>query len=159
MKTLLRIASFLLLSVAVLFLINHGRVAMSPARPSDMPAQAQFMQSGYDVAHLEPTGDWVACGTDRPEQSNWCRVTDARGEVVYEGDYLPVRGQNPLPLDRIELGHVDPRNLWVNGPTEGSPIPIIPLVGGDVLVPVGDREALADRWAGNPQELQTLSGQ
>ena len=131
---------------------------MRPALPSDMPAQAQFMQSGYDIAHLEPTGAWIACGTDRAAQANWCRVTDAHGQVVYEGDYLPLRNQVPLPLDRIELSHSDPTKLWVSGPTEGAPVPVIPLVDGDFLVPSADRDALADRWAGDPQELQNLSG-
>ena len=132
---------------------------MHPALPSDMPAQAQFMQSGYDIAHLEPTGAWIACGTDRAEQANWCRVTDAHGQVVYEGDYLPLRSQAPLTLSQINLSHADPAKLWVSGPSEGSPVPVIPLVGGDILVPSADREALADRWASNPQELESLSVQ
>ena len=134
-------------------------MAMHPALPSDMPAQSRFMQSGYDVAHLEPTGAWVACGTDRAEQANWCRVTDSHGQVVFEGDYLPLSSPTPIPLELIALSQTDPARLWVKGPSEGSPVPVIPLVNGDVLVPMSDRDALADRWAGNPQELRNLSVQ
>ena len=134
--------------------------ATHPTLPKDMPAQAQFMQSGYDVAHLEPTGAWVACGTDRAEQANWCRVTDAHGQVVYEGDYLPLlprdgpaaRGDQPAPCRSGKA-------LGSRGLRESAPVPVIPLSNGDFLVPIADRQALADRWAGNPQELQNVAGQ
>ena len=159
MNNSLRFSGFLLLCLGCFLLVRHGNTALHPALPSDMPAQAQFMQSGYDIAHLEPTGEWIACGTDRAEQANWCRVTDAGGQVVYEGDYLPLHGQNALPLEGIHLSHADPTKLWVSGPVEAAPVPVIPLVGGEVLVPASDRDALADRWAGHPQELQNLSGQ
>ena len=115
------------------------------------------LQSGYDVSHLEPRGNWVACGIDSEQQTNWCRVTDARGEVVYEGDYLPLRSQAPLSLTSIRLGYAAPDRLWVRGPDEGSPVPVIPLASGDVLVPAADRDALAARWAQNPAELQALT--
>ena len=97
--------------------------------------------------------------TDYPQQTNWCRVTDAKGDVVYEGDYLPLHGLAPLSLDNLQVGRADPDKLWVKGPVEGGPVPVIPLVSGDVLVPAADREALATRWAQNPAELQALTGQ
>ena len=158
-KFLIRLSVFCLVCFGCIQLLRHGRSAMQPTLPSDMPSQSRFMQSGYDVARLEPTGNWIACGTDRTEQANWCRVTDAHGQVVFEGDYLPLRSQTPLPLDRIQLSRANPSSLWVHGPSEGSPVPVIPLASGDVLVPLVDREALADRWSGNPQELQSISAQ
>ena len=159
MKTFLRISLFLLICFGAILMVRHGDMSLSPVCPPDMPAQASFLQSGYDVSRLEPRGNWVACGTDHQEQTNWCRVTDAHGDVVYEGDYLPVSGRVPVPTERIELSRSDPDKLWVKGPAEGGPVPVIPLSSGEVLVPAADRDALATRWAQNPSELQALSAQ
>ncbi len=119
-----------------------------------------FMQSGYGISRLELEGNWVACGMYVAEQSDWCRVTDAHGAVVYEGDYLPLRSPHALLLGSIEVSsQSDPARLWVKGPAEGSPVSIIRLVGGKILVPADDRDALAGRWTSNRQELQNLMGQ
>ena len=140
-------------------MVRHGGMSMRPALPADMPAQASFLQSGYDISRLEPRGSWIACGTDHRQETNWCRVTDARGDVVYEGDYLPLHGQAPLPLEKIELSRADPDKLWITGPVEGGPVPVFPLANGNVLVPAADRDALATRWAQNPSELRAIARQ
>ena len=152
-----RLALAMFAAICIFFLVRHGRYALGPERPRDMPAEAQFVQSGYDVEHNEPEGNWVACGLNAGRNANWCRVTDHQGMVVYEGDFLSTRSPVPLALDEIHLAEISPSHLWLPGPAEGGPVPVIPLKEGGFLVPAADREAFQDRWASRTDELQEIS--
>ena len=121
-----------------------------------MPPNAKFLQSGFDVATNEPQGDWVACTLHASDGLNWCRVTDQKGMVLYEGDFLPVNSDQPLGNDQLNVAPANPRKIWVRGPAEGGPVPAIPLTGGAVLVPASDRDALKQRWATDPTEYDTV---
>ena len=124
-----------------------------------MPADSHFIQSGYDIQHNEAQGDWIACKLDEAQGSDWCRITDAHGMVVFQGNYMPVNSLAPVPNDRMQLANVSVSSLWVPGPVEGGPVPVIPLASGEILVPAVDRDALSDRWAKNPDELRHIQGQ
>ena len=50
----------------------------------------------------------------------------------------------------------DANDIWVQGPAENGPVPVIPLSNGIILVPYADSDALADRWATNPDEINRL---
>ena len=156
-----RFAATLLLVVAIVFLVRHGAAALRPSRPKDMPSTAQFVVSGYDLLHNEPKGDWIACEPDLVENANFCRVTDAHGIVIYQGDFLPVSGHRPLSQAnlRVSSADLDLDHIFVRGPAEGGLVPVIPLVGGELLVPAADSIALADRWTKNPDELQRIQAQ
>ncbi len=126
------------------------------AVPRDMPANAKFLQSGFDVATNEPQGDWVACSLHSADGLDWCRVTDQKGTVLYEGDFLPVNSTQPVGDDQLQVAGANPRKIWVKGPVEGGPVPAIPLTSGSVLVPASDRYALMQRWASDPTEYDTV---
>ena len=145
--------------VAITFLVRHGMMAMRPSRPSDMPADSTFVQSGYDIGRNEFQGNWVACGADREQQTNWCRVTDNRGDVLFQGDFVPLTGGSAVSPQALIVGTVQPEKLWVHGPAEDAPVPVIPLAGGTLLVPVADREALSDRWSSHPEEFAGLAAE
>jgi hypothetical protein len=154
------IASIAFTAVAVLAAI-HGMAALQPDIPQDMPrGTSYFVQSGYNLQRNEPVGQWIACRPDLPQGGDLCRVTDSRGTVIYQGEFLPLSGNQPLPADQLRVAEmVAPRNLWVSGPAENGPVPIIPLANGRILVPAADSDALADRWARNPDELNLIQGQ
>ena len=154
-----RLALLLILAAGTFFLIRHGNMAINPSLPTDMPRGAHFVQSGYDVAHLEARGDWVACSTDSAQNTDFCRVTDQHGNVVYEGDFLPLRSENPVSAEDLQVARIDADHLWVQGPAEEGPVPVIPLANGQMLVPADDNEALADRWRNNPAEFRRLEGE
>jgi hypothetical protein len=149
----------LLTVVAGVLLVRHANMGLQPARPADMPAGANFVESGYDITHNEPKGDWIACSTDSEENADFCRVTDDRGEVVYQGDFLPLRSEQPLPADQLQVARMSPDHLFVQGPAEAGPVPVIRLVNGKVLVPAADSEALADRWSNHPEELAEIQSE
>lgn len=156
-----KIVGLLLVCLVAILLVRHGAAALRPARPKDMPATAQFVVSGYDLLHNEPKGDWIACRPDAVEDANFCRVTDAHGTVIFQGDFLPVSGHRPVSQAnlRIASSDLDLDHIFVRGPAEGGLVPVIPLVGGELLVPAADSIALADRWTKNPDELQRIQAQ
>ena len=148
---------FLFAVVAGYFLVVHGDRALNASLPKDMPHDANFVQSGYDIARNEAQGQWIACRADNEQGNDFCRVTDPKGIVVYQGAFAPYDYPAQLPNDQLKLANIK-ANIWVKGPAEDGPIPVIPLANGKLLVPVQDREALADRWSRNPAELRQLSG-
>ena len=81
--------------------------------------------------------------------SDWCRVTDQKGIVLYQGDFLPTASTtSPVGNDQLKVSSRRIRSkMWVHGPVEGGPVPAIPLTNGTVLVPASDRYALLQRWA------------
>ena len=151
-----KIAFVLLAVIAAFLLIRHAGMAVQPALPKDMPAGAHFVESGYDLQHNEAKGDWIACSTDSAQNADFCRVTDAQGEVVYQGDFLPFNSEQPIPADQLQVARISADHLWIQGPAESGPVPVIRLVNGAVLVPAADSEALADRWNSNPAELRHI---
>ena len=124
-----------------------------------MPIDSQFVVSGYDLQHNEPKGDWIVCRPDLPEGANFCRVTDAHGIVIFQGDFLTVANSQPVPQSRLRIASANLDRMFIRGPAEGGLVPVIPLAGGELLVPAADSTALADRWARDPDELQRISGQ
>jgi hypothetical protein len=145
-------------AVCVVFLaVRHGGVAMQAARPADMPEGAHFIQSGYDVNTNEPKGNWVACKVDDGQGANWCRVTDARGMVVYEGFYLPVNSSVPAQQSELKIAVNSVSKLWVRGPAEEAPVPVIRLENGKLLVPLADRDALSQRWREDSSEYNAVT--
>jgi hypothetical protein len=154
-------ASRFLLSVvivaALFMLFTHGDRALHAAVPKDMPANAQFLPSGFDIANDEQQGNWVACRMDDAQNTNWCRVTDTHGKVVFEGDYLPLAKSEPVDLSDLKIAKVNPGKMWVEGPAEEQPVPVIALEDGNLLVPASDRDALAQRWTNEPEELARVS--
>jgi hypothetical protein len=141
---------------ASIIVLRHADMAMHASVPKDMPQNAQFVQSGFDVSRNEAQGEWIACQTNASEGDNWCRVTDQRGMVVYQGGFLPVGSPVPVPENQLKIAETAPDKMWVEGPFEAGPVPVIPLRNGQVLVPETDQAALATRWAKDPGEFQQV---
>jgi hypothetical protein len=131
------------IGVLVAFQARH---ALHASLPRDMPRNARFVQTGYALASNETLGQWVGCRAAEPGHGDWCRVTDQRGSVVFEGEFLPLDSTEPVPADRLAVGQLDKARLWTFGPAEQAPVPVIPLEDGQTLVPVADRLCLMERW-------------
>jgi hypothetical protein len=141
----------LLLGLTI-FIVQRARFGMLAAVPPNMPPDARFVQTGYDLAQNERVGQWIVCREDASPNADWCRVTSERGDVVFEGQFLPLSAPERLPASQLGIGQLEGRRLWTAGPAEQAPVPVIPLANGQVLVPIADRLALIDRWAKNPEE-------
>ncbi|SNT27157.1 hypothetical protein SAMN05421770_106227 [Granulicella rosea] len=153
----LAIVTFGVLSAVIV--INHADSAMHASIPQDMPANAKFEQSGFNLNRNEATGNWIACRPELSENGDWCRVTDQKGTVVFQGNFLPVDSNRVVPSSELQIATVDPEKMWVKGPVEQGPVPVISLANGKVLVPAEDRTALNDRWLSDPEEYKRATGQ
>jgi len=143
------------IAAGTVLVVQHGVKALYATLPKDMPANAQFLQSGYDVARNEPKGEWIACSVDAGQNANFCRVTDPHGMVIYQGDFLPVSGMAAVPEQDLKAStNEEEKDLWVHGPTDDGPIPVIPLANGDVLAPIADQPVLAARSGDAPEGLR-----
>jgi hypothetical protein len=150
------VAVSVFVSLGLVVAALEGFRALYPIVPSNMPSDAHFVQSGYDLAHNDPEGNWIACRVDAEQNTDFCRVTDPHGFVIFEGDFLPLDSLVPVAAVNLRFAEHDPGHLWVKGPAEGGPVPVIPLADGQLLVPAADSQALADRWAKDPDELVRL---
>jgi len=159
MTTTGKLAVSLLIAAGAVLAVRHGADALHPTIPKDMPRNAQFVRSGYDLQRNEPKGNWVSCTADSPDATDFCRVTDNHGTVLYQGDFMPVSGAAQVPASELRLATMDSENLWIEGPAEAFPVPAIALANGEMLVPADDSDALADRWAKNPDELARLENE
>jgi hypothetical protein len=141
----------ILLLVATLAI--HGDFSLDPALPRDMPSDAHFIPTGYDLDHNERKGTWVSCRQDASATAAFCRITDGHGMVIYQGVFLPVRdsqyGSSSDPLS-LRVGNEELR--WVEGPAEAMSVPLIPMSDGSLLVPAADRQPLVDRWLRDTDE-------
>ena len=159
MNFLLKISAFSLAVCGGVLLAQHAIRATNAALPSDMPRDAHFLASGFDIATSEAQGNWIACRVNPEQATDWCRVTDQKGSVVFQGDYLPADSPIAVSADELQVANVRPDRIWVRGPVEQGPVPVIALTNGKVLVPAADREALDQRWSLDPAELNRVSGQ
>ncbi len=157
MKLSSKAVLFAVAFVAGYFLVVHGSRALDPSLPKDMPQNAHFVQSGFDIEHSEAQGQWIACRDNHGEENNYCRITDLNGTVVYEGAFVPYDHPGSLPDEQLHVSNKS-TNIWITGPAKRGPIPVIPMRNGEILVPVQDREALLARWSENPAELRQIAG-
>lgn len=148
---------FLLAAAGAFLIVRHANHAMHAAIPADMPLDSNFVQSGYDLQHNDARGQWIACRADPQQGNDWCRVTDAHGVVVYQGSFSPAQSEAAVPDGQLQIS-ASPSRLWIDGPAEAGPIPVIPLRNGQILVPTQDRQALLDRWSANPAEFHEIQG-
>ena len=158
MSNLTKLFLFLFAVAATVMVVCHGESALHATVPKDMPGDSHFVQSGFDLQHNEAKGEWIACRADTAEDSDWCRVTDAHGTVVYQGAFSPIQSENAIPNNQLQVSSNSGAYRWITGPAESGPVPVIPLRNGQVLVPRQDREALRDRWNQNPEEYRQIQG-
>ena len=159
---MMKVAAKLVVSVvataAIVLAARHGAEALQPAIPRNMPASARFVPSGFDLRSAEARGDWIACRMDEEQSADLCRVTDAHGTVIYQGEFLTVNGDAAVPDMQLRIAAATDESLWVDGPAGEGPVPVIPLVDGTLLAPAGETSALTDRWKSDPDELRRVHG-
>jgi len=136
-------------------LFYRANFSLDPSRPDNMPENSRFIPTGYDLEHNERKGTWVSCDSGSGAGDKLCRVTDPHGVVIFQGNFLPVRESGSLPGNGSEA-LAESKLGWVNGPLERSPVPVIPMTDGSMLVPRDDRDALIDRWNAHPDEWKKL---
>ena len=106
----------------------------TPARPKTLPATAIWVRTPPTPLEFSPQGDWLACWLNKARNSDYCRVTDYRGKLEFEGDFSPISGLNPVPDSDLRLKN-GTGDLWAWSDQDKRSVPVAYLQDGTILVP------------------------
>jgi hypothetical protein len=137
--------------------LSHYIAVNKPGAPPDMPKDAHFIAGNFDYMRMRTKGEWVSCHSDVKSPTDWCRIANQSGDIIFEGRFLPVGKDKPLPDSQIRIAPYNIDHHMVTGPVESFEVPVIPLESGTLLVPATDAKPLAVRWKAHPDELTALN--
>jgi len=146
-----RIRAGFVLALAAYFLFAislHEHAVLAARRPVDMPSSSRWVLTGRDSHSFDKQGLWIGCWKSTVRDIDHCRITDQDGTSEFDGDMLPMAGNNAVPDNGLQLpGKIDANHIWVRGVNHDLPVPVITLANGMQLVPITDREGLQRRLA------------
>ncbi len=146
---------FTVIAAAIFAYLSHYIATNRTGTPSTMPRDATFVAGKFEYARMRTRGEWVSCHSDVKSLTDWCRIANQSGDILFEGHFLPVGRDRPLPDSQIRIAAYNIDNHWVIGPTETFKVPVVPLEGGVILVPSTDTHSLATRWHSHPEEQES----
>ena len=111
-----------------------------PARPTRMPVNAVWRPTPSENVTLWPHGDWVNCWDEGTRDH--CMLTNAAGEMEYQGDFLSVPGKGPVPNGRLRPVTSDTISPWMWSKHANRLVPIVQMEDGTVLTPAESLEDL-----------------
>ena len=128
-----------LVALIVVVIIGFYWLArIPPKRPSTVPTSAVFIWGLPVGLPTAPRGMWVDCWLDSDRNEDRCRVTSVKGDVTYEGVFLPYRRPTPLPERKLTIDASATnedwadREVWVG---ETKLVPLVTLRNGEILIP------------------------
>jgi hypothetical protein len=131
---------FALVFLAVIYDFGLGIWgSFPPRRPANVSRSAVFI-FGLPVGSpipLQKKGTWVDCWLDKEHSINLCREVWVDGTLIYEGPFIPLEGNGPLPQDRLQINTKVISDLDI---FQGERIQIIHLRNGTILIPAEDAE-------------------
>jgi hypothetical protein len=105
-----------------------------PKRPRFMPVNSVWIDA-LSLPISWHRGSWFGCGVSSSGTTNYCRLVDAEGPLVFGSEYLPCSSRSPIDERNIHL--LPPphgASMWLFG--EGNEGVIGFLADGDILLPV-----------------------
>lgn len=109
------------------------RALHSPDRPAKLSASAVWRPTPTESIRLFPHGDWIDCR----QEGKWdrCILTDASGNLEYEGKFIPIPENAPMPEVRLLPTDSDTISPWMWSNHANRLVPMIHLENETVLVP------------------------
>lgn len=106
-----------------------------PRKPDGLSAKAIHFEPFGVPFTLHQTGYWLDCWLDQHANEDRCRLTDVKGNQLFEDVFLPCDGQSPvsdsdLVFDRGRTGYT-----WTGSYEKGVHVPIIFLANSQILLP------------------------
>lgn len=111
-----------------------------PARPARMPTDAVWRPTPSESVALWPHGDWVDCWDEGTRDH--CVLSNATGEIEYDGDFVPLPGEGPVPNARLRPVTSDTITPWMWSKHANRLVPMMQMEDGTVLTPAGSLEDL-----------------
>ncbi len=90
------VGTAIVLAAFMLLWVGH-----KPRRPHTVPSDALYVLPRNVPSPLH--GYWLECWFDQHEDVDRCKLTDEKGNGVFEDVYLPCTGQRPLPQRQLVL--------------------------------------------------------
>ncbi|MFZ3215490.1 MAG: hypothetical protein WA192_05450 [Candidatus Acidiferrales bacterium] len=149
-----KIAYTLGVAVAILFIAIAGAfwwAGTPPRHPSNVPSTAAYFP-GLALGLPAPKhGAWVSCWYDAGQSVDRCRIFSVDGVVIYEGVFVPYKGQVAVPQgdllidsqvmakaqEQVEVNAAAPNStvkLWAF-------VPLVFLRNGQILIPAQSYES------------------
>jgi hypothetical protein len=147
---------FTLIAACIFAFLSHYIAVNRTGTPPTMPKDSKFIAGDFEYTRMRTRGEWVSCHSDIKSPTDWCRIANQSGDILFEGKFLPLGQDQPLPDSQIKIATYNIDNHWVIGPTETFKVPVVPLEGGAILVPFTDTHTLAARWKAHPEEQQAI---
>ena len=111
-------------------------VGRRPNRPTSLPANAVYLESGVVPFKLRSTpGTWVGCWYELADQADRCRLTDENGKIEYEDIFLPYDGRAPVPESALIFDSHLTGLQWTGSYEKRIRVPVIYLTNGRILLP------------------------
>jgi hypothetical protein len=106
-----------------------------PLRPRNVSYNAIHLDPNKVGFTLRQTGYWLDCWFDKDSNVDRCRLTDAKGTMLFEDVFLPCVGQtkydqSDLVFDAMRTGYT-----WTGSHDNGIKVPVVYLKFGSVLLP------------------------
>ncbi len=106
-----------------------------PRRPSGLSPNALHFEPSNVPFTLHQTGYWLDCWLDEHADVDRCKLTDMKGNALFEDVFLPCEGQSPVPKSNLVFDARRTGYTWTGSYEKGIKVPVVFLVGGQILLP------------------------
>jgi len=106
-----------------------------PRRPRTVSSNALYVLPNNVPFTLHKTGYWLDCWFDQRTKVDRCKLTDEKGNGVFEDVFVPSVGQTPLPQSEMVLNRQRAGDRWTKSPDKRINVPVVHLENGQELLP------------------------
>jgi hypothetical protein len=136
---------------AVLVLWWTGR---PPRRPSALSDSAIHFEGATVPFVFHETGYWLDCWFDEHVNVDRCKLTDVKGNALFEDAFRPCDGLPPVPKGDLVFDTRRTGNTWTGSYEKGIKVPVIYLMNGQILLPNSIYEEARKKTVDCPQNRQ-----
>lgn len=110
-------------------------IGRPPRRPSSVSSSALHFEPANVPFTLHQTGYWLDCWLDQSENTDRCKLTDVKGNTLFEDVFLPCEGPGPISKDNLVFDTRRTGYSWTGSYEKNVNVPVIFLVNGQILLP------------------------
>jgi hypothetical protein len=110
-------------------------VGQPPRRPSNVSFDALYVEPTNIPSKFHRSGYWLDCRFDEQSKVDRCKLTDSKGNSVFEDVFLPCVGQTPLPQSELVLAVKWTGTTWTQSDDKRVNVPAVYLKNGQTLLP------------------------
>ncbi|MGO9865389.1 MAG: hypothetical protein ACLPLR_17415 [Terriglobales bacterium] len=124
------LGTLMILVVGVLWWLGH-----QPGRPRTVSSNALYVYPNNVKFTFHKTGYWLDCWFDQSAKVDRCKLSDEKGNDMFEDVFLPCVGQTPLPQRELVFNTRKTGDAWIWSPDKRINVPLVQLKDGQDLLP------------------------